>query len=70
MYGVALTFLMDSTMQLAFFFLQSPLTLPSHTQNSFLTSPLNCLKEKKGDLCSMKSVSKKKRIKQLQRKFI
>ena len=71
MYGVALTFLMDSTMQLAFFLKQFPLNLPSHTQNSFfnITPELLKEKEKKGDLCSKKSVSKKK-IKQLQRKFI
>lgn len=62
MYGVALTFLMDSTTQLAFFFffLQSPLTLPSHTQNSFLTSPLTSWKRKKG-ICVQWNLYQKKK---------
>lgn len=58
---VALTFLMDSTTQLAFFFFAVPLTLPlSHTKLFYNITP-DFLKEKKGDLCSMKSVSKKKK---------
>lgn len=43
-----------------FFFLQSPLTLPSHTQNCFITSPLTSWKRKKG-ICVQWNLYQKKK---------
>ena len=60
MYGVALTFLMDSTMQLAFFFTVPPHPALSHTKLLFNITPELFEREKRRFVFNEICIKKKK----------
>ena len=61
MHGVTLTFLMDSTMQLAFFFFTvPPHPALSHTKNPFNNTPELFVREKRGFVFNENCIKKKK----------